>query len=184
MPEAMELGTRIAAFRERLGLSRAELAANAGVAAGVVEAVEEGRAYPPLGTLLKLARALGQRPGTFMDDHYREDPLVVRASDRQREAPDAVTGPYRYFSLGRGKTDRHMEPLFIEVAPDPAEAPSSHEGEEFLIVLAGEVVVQYGDAVHTLGPGDTMYYNSIVPHLVRAGGGRPASLCAVIFQPF
>ncbi|WP_306600964.1 XRE family transcriptional regulator [Geothrix sp. 21YS21S-2] len=184
MPEAMELGRRVATFRERLGLSREELAANAGVSAGLVEAVEEGRAYPPLGLLLKVARALGQRLGTFMDDHYREDPLIVRAKDRQGEVPDAVTGPYRYFSLGRGKTDRHMEPLFIEIGPEEPGTPSSHEGEEFLLVADGEVVVRYGNATHTLRPGDTMYYNSIVPHVVFAGGGRPASIYAVIFQPF
>jgi len=186
MPQAQELGDRILAFRERLGLSQAELAQNSGVDAALLGAIEAGDAYPALGILLKLSRALGQRLGTFMDDHYREDPLIVRADERQRATSPhhgAEEGPYRYFSLGRGKTDRHMEPMFIELEPDQPETPSTHEGEEFVIVVTGEVFLRYGGATHTLLPGDTMYYNSIVPHFVGAKGG-PASVFAVIYQPF
>ena len=83
MPKTQELGERIIAFRERLGLSQEELARNSGVDAALVAAVEAGDAYPALGILLKLSRALGQRLGTFMDDHCRPDPLIVRAADRQ-----------------------------------------------------------------------------------------------------
>jgi quercetin dioxygenase-like cupin family protein len=136
--------------------------------------------------LLKVSRALGQRLGTFMDDHYREDPLIVRADERQRATSPhhgAQDGPYSYFSLGRGKTDRHMEPMFIELKPNQPETTSTHEGEEFVIVVTGEVFLRYGGATHTLLPGDTMYYNSIVPHFVGARGG-PASVFAVIYQPF
>jgi transcriptional regulator with XRE-family HTH domain len=187
MPEAMELGSRIRAFRERLDLSREELAVNAGLNLELITAAEEGRTYPSLGVLLKISRALGQRLGTFMDDHYREDPLIVRADERQRETaphPGDAQGPYRYFSLGRGKTDRHMEPLFIEIDPGQPETLASHEGEEFIIVVSGEVLLKYGKATHTLRPGDTLYYNSIVPHFLGASGGAPASIYAVIFQPF
>jgi len=186
MPEAPELGRRLRAFRERLDLTREDLATQTGLNPELLAAAEEGRTYPPLGMLLKVARALGQRLGTFMDDHYREDPLIVRADERQRATSPhhgAEEGPYRYFSLGRGKTDRHMEPMFIELEPDQPETPSTHEGEEFVIVVTGEVFLRYGGATHTLLPGDTMYYNSIVPHFVGAKGG-PASVFAVIYQPF
>ena len=187
MLEALELGRRIRTFRERLDLTPEQLAQNAGVNLDLVTAAEAGATYPSLGTLMKLARALGQRVGTFMDDHVREEPLIVRAGEPQREVsphPGAAPGPYRYFSLGRGKTDRHMEPLFMEIEPDQPETLSSHEGEEFVIVVSGEVVLRYGAATHRLLPGDTMYYNSIVPHWVGAGRGRPASLYAVLYQPF
>ena len=187
MPEGLELGRRIKAFRERLELSQEDLARNSGIGVELIVAVEEGRTYPPLGLLLKVSRALGQRLGTFMDDHYREDPLIVRAEERQREMVPlhgGIPGPYHYFSLGRGKTDRHMEPLFIELEPDQPETLSSHEGEEFLIVVSGTVTLRYGRATHQLNPGDTIYYNSIVPHFVGAADGAPATLYAVIFQPF
>ena len=187
MLEALELGRRIRTFRERLDLSREDLATQAGLNPDLVAAAEEGRVYPPLGLLIKVSRALGQRLGTFMDDHFREDPLIVRADERQQALSPrqgTLVGPYRYFSLGRGKTDRHMEPLFVELEPGQPETLSSHEGEEFIIVVTGKVFLRYGGATHTLLPGDTMYYNSIVPHFVGAAGDRPASLFAVIHQPF
>ena len=187
MPEAVELGRRIQSFRERLELTREDLAMSAGLQLDLIVAAEEGRIYPPLGLLLKISRALGLRLGTFMDDHYREDPLIVRADDRKRELSPhegAVPGPYRYFSLGRGKTDRHMEPLFIELEPGQPETLSSHEGEEFIIVQSGAVTLKYGGAVHTLMEGDSTYYNSVVPHFVGAAGETPATICAVIFQPY
>ena len=187
MPKTQELGDRILAFRERLGLSQAELAKNSGVDAALVAAVEAGDAYPALGILLKLSRALGQRLGTFMDDHCRPDPLIVRAADRQPGSRQHIGGQaeaIRYFPLGRGKADRHMEPLYLEIGPDEPTTLTSHEGEEFLIVVSGQLVVHFGKDRHLLEPGDSVYYNSIVPHSVSAGNGASATAYAVIYQPF
>ena len=187
MPETQELGERVRTFRERLGLSQADLAVNSGVDAALVAAIEAGEAYPALGILLKLSRALGVRLGTFMDDHFRPDPLIVRAGERQASFPQhigAARESIRYCALGRGKADRHMEPLFIELAPKEPATPTSHEGEEFLVAVSGQLVILYGRERYVLEPGDSVYYNSIVPHSVTAGGTEPATAFAVIYQPF
>ncbi len=181
------LSTRIKTFRERLELSQAELARAAGLDVSLVQGIEDEQVYPALGVLVKLSRALGQRLGTFMDDQFRADPLVVRKDDRKEElAPHKgdVPAPYRYFPLGRGKTDRHMEPFFIRIDPHQEDAPSSHEGEEFIIVISGTVLLRYGQRTETLAPGDSTYYNSIMPHSVSAAGDVPAEIYAVVFQPF
>ena len=187
MPKSQDLGDRILAFRERLGLSQAELAVNSGVDAALVAAVEAGDAFPALGILMKLSRALGQRLGTFVDDQCRPDPLIVRAAERQPGFRQHVATPdesIRYFPLGRGKADRHMEPLFIEISPELPVHLTSHEGEEFLIAVSGQLVIHYGKDRHLLEPGDSVYYNSIVPHSVSAGGGASATAYAVIYPPF
>ena len=64
------------------------------------------------------------------------------------------------------------------------EAASSHEGEELIICLAGEVELAYGNDRFVLKPGDTAYYNSVAKHSLRALGGRPASIYGVVFMPF
>jgi len=187
MPRSQDLGDRILAFRERLGLSQAELAVNSGVDAALVAAVEAGDAFPALGILMKLSRALGQRLGTFVDDQCSPDPLIVRAAERQPGFRQHVATPdesIRYFPLGRGKADRHMEPLFIEISPELPVRLTSHEGEEFLVAVSGQLVIHYGKERHLLEPGDSVYYNSIVPHSVSAGGGVMATAYAVIYQPF
>ena len=186
MADNQSLGERILTFRQRLGLSQQELAVNSGVDLALVTAIEEGQAYPALGLLLKLSRALGVRLGTFLDDHFRPDPLIVRAAERSegaRQHLSTTRESIRYFSLGRGKSDRHMEPLYIEISPDEPVRLTSHEGEEFLIAVSGQLVIHYGKDRHVLEPGDSVYYNSIVPHSVSAGGSAPATAYAVIYQP-
>jgi quercetin dioxygenase-like cupin family protein len=77
-----------------------------------------------------------------------------------------------------------MDPFRIEFAANGSEELSSHEGEELIICLAGEVELTYGNEKTALAPGDTAYYNSVVKHGLRALGGKPASIYGVVFMPF
>lgn len=184
-----KIGARVRAMREARGLDRLELARRAQVAPEFLASVEDQGAIPALGRLVKLARALGVRLGAFTDDAPGEDPCIVRASRRDAAHPGHTGGekPGRmaYHSLGRGKADRHMEPFFIELAPGgPVEEPSAHEGEEFIIVVRGRVRLVYGRETCVLEPGDSAYYNSVVPHLVACEDDAPAAIHAVVYVPF
>ncbi|MBN1142454.1 MAG: helix-turn-helix transcriptional regulator [Deltaproteobacteria bacterium] len=187
MADGCKVGERVRTYRERLQMTVEVLAEKSGVSAGVITAVEAGEVYPALGVLVKLSRALGQRLGTFMDDQYQPDPVIVRAdarADEQTSHKVCESGGFRYFPLGRGKTDRHMDPFYIEIAADAQALTSSHEGEEFIVAISGEVELVYGGVTQILQPGDSAYYNSVVQHLVRAANGRPATIYAVVFMPF
>ena len=83
------------------------------------------------------------------------------------------------------KADRHMEPFIIDVAPtsDNDFVLSSHEGEEFIIVMEGIMEISYGKATYLLEEGDSIYYDSIVPHHVHAYEGQAAKILAVIYTP-
>jgi quercetin dioxygenase-like cupin family protein len=158
-----------------------------GVDKGVIAAIESGDVYPVLGVMLKLSRALGQRLGTFMDDQYRPDPIITRADER---ASDRIShraggvGGFEYFPLSSGKTDRHMEPFYIEIAGNANPQISTHEGEELIIVITGEVELTHGGERHLLKAGDSAHYNSVVPHVVKSVGGSSASIYGVVFTPF
>ena len=183
-----KVGTRIKRLREVNSLSRDELSSRCGLDIDFLQAVEEENIYPSLGPLLKIALGLGIRLGTLLDDQFSKDPLIVRLGDRKEELsmlkgkdkPVAL----KFHSLGRGKKDRHMEPFYIEILPEPAEDKklSSHEGEEFIVVLSGEVEVFYGQETSILKPGDSIYYNSVVPHCVSCRGAR-AEIYAVLYFP-
>lgn len=78
-----------------------------------------------------------------------------------------------------------MEPFLIEInatGSDPVY--SSHEGEEFLFVLDGQVVVKYGTDEYLLQPGDSIYYDSIVEHMVSAAKDSTARVLAVVYAPY
>ncbi len=186
MADGCKVAERVRTYRERLQMTEAELAEKSGISVNVIAAVEAGEVYPALGVLVKLSRALGQRLGTFMDDQYKPDPLIVRADERLSERAShkpCMTGGYHYFPLGRGKTDRHMEPFYIEIDAHAAAPLSSHEGEEFIVVVSGAVELVCGGVTQTLRAGDSAYYNSVVQHLVKPSGGQTAAIYAVIFMP-
>ena len=183
------VGERIRAFREKQNLTLADLSGRTGLDETFLAAVESKDSYPSLGPLVKIARALGVLLGTFLDDHVSRDPLIVRLAERTPEMAMHADGgkapSHTYYSLGRGKTDRHMEPFFIEMAPE-AESDkklSSHEGEEFIVVVSGKVQLVYGRETTILEPGDSIYYNSVVPHNLSATADGPASIYAVLYFP-
>ncbi|MDD4732354.1 MAG: XRE family transcriptional regulator [Desulfovibrio sp.] len=184
-----KVGARVRSYREKAELTLADLAERTGLDEAFIKAIEEEDLYPSLQPLVKIARALGIRLGTFMDDQVSRDPLIVRAADRREELTMHHTGEdkaaLRFHSLGRGKSDRHMEPFYIEILPESAENVklSSHEGEEFIVVLSGSIEVHYGQETTVLSEGDSVYYNSVVPHHVGAAGGEPAKIYAVLYFP-
>jgi transcriptional regulator with XRE-family HTH domain len=187
MAKERSVGKRIQTYRERLDMSVYDLAQKSGIDEKVVNAIEKGEVMPALGILTKISRALGQRLGTFMDDQFKPDPIITRSEDLEAaEVSKAGTNTLGYasHSLALGKPDRHMDPFRIEFAADGVNEASSHEGEELIICLAGEVELAYGNDSFVLKPGDTAYYNSVVTHSLRALGGKPASIYGVVFMPF
>lgn len=184
-----KLGARVRKFREAQDLSREKLAEITGLGSAFIASLEEENLYPSIGPLQKVAHALHTRLGTFMDDAACQDPIITRRHGREADltmqrSREKKAG-YRYYSLGKGKADRNMEPFFIEVLPETAEDRklSSHQGEEFIIVCSGRLRVIYGNENAVLEAGDTIYYNSIVPHYAGAEGNEPCSIYAVFYYP-
>lgn len=180
------IGSRIKTFRERLDMSQYDLATSAGIDVELIADIEDGKVTPMLGILVKLSRNLGQRLGTFMDDQGSEDPHIVRYTERRQDLAHHTENAeqYTYYPLGAGKTDRHMDPFYVEIAPGHTKQLSSHEGEELLIVVSGQIELTYGKKIFLLTAGDSLYYNSIVPHYVGCVSDTAAQLYAVIYMPF
>ncbi len=186
---ASKIGPRIRKFREAKEMSREQLAEISGLDVDFIRVLEEESVYPTIGPLQKIAHALQIRMGTFMDDVNCKDPIIVTKSKREADLVMHHSlgrmPSYKYYSLGKGKIDRNMEPFYIEVEPEAEEdiKLSSHQGEEFIIVHKGKLLVIYGKERSILEKGDTVYYNSIVPHYVGAYGEEPCAIYAVIYHP-
>jgi transcriptional regulator with XRE-family HTH domain len=190
MADKHSLGEKVRALRESRSLSVEQLAERAELAAELVGQIESGALIPSLSPLIRIARALGVRLGTFLDDMENLGPVLSRAGEHETVVRFSGRGPSAhsdldFFSLAANKAGRHMEPFFIDIHPDSAKAVhnSAHEGEEFIYVLAGEVEVSYGKDTYHLAPGDCIYYDSIVPHHVHSAGGSEARIVAVVYAP-
>lgn len=191
MADANRIGSKLTTLRTSLGLSVDELAERCDCDSSLITKLEGGEVAPSLAPLIKITRALGVRLGTLLDDDTQVGPVVTRAAEAEavtrvrslETASDA--GVLDFFSLASGKTSRHMEPFVIAVNPsaDEHHSLSSHEGEEFIHVLDGSIEIAYGKDLHVLEPGDSIYYDSIVPHQVRAHGDAAAKILAVVYTP-
>lgn len=187
--ETGKISQRIKQYMEKRDMDLSGLAGETGLDIGFLETMIKEETFPPLGPLMKIARALGVRLGTFLDDQDSSNPYIVRQSDRQAEfsvlAGKNKPAALNFYALGKGKTDRHMEPFFVEIFPESAKEKhlSSHEGEEFIAVISGSIEVIYGKETHILHAGDSVYYNSVVPHYVSCAGEDKAEIHAVIYIP-
>ena len=185
------VGEKIKSLRETKQISIAELAERTGLAIEQIERIENNVDIPSLAPLIKIARALGVRLGTFLDDQEEVGAVITRKQDNSQttisfsnNAMNARTHMH-YQSLSKSKADRHMEPFIIDIeATDETNYEvSSHEGEEFIFVMEGTVEVAYGKKHHVIEAGDSIYYDSIVPHHVHGFQGQAAKILAVVYTP-
>ncbi|NTU89117.1 MAG: XRE family transcriptional regulator [Actinobacteria bacterium] len=185
------LGVKITTLRESLRLSQAELAERCDCEVKVIEGLEEGNLAPSLAPLIKITRALGVRLGTLLDDDTNVGPAVTRKGDIEEATrlksleTSSDAGLLQFFSLADGKSARQMETFIINADPSGEldHVLSTHEGEEFLYALDGSLEIAYGKDIYVIEPGDSIYYDSIVPHQVRAHGSDSARFLAVVYTP-
>lgn len=178
------LGERLREAREMHGLTLEDLSSRTGVSVDALERVESNRMTPPLGQLVRLGKALDMTMGFFLAAGIDKPLCVVRAEARPKVARHGKLHSqqygYEYESLAPEKANRLMEPFLVTLTPTEFGEFSSHDGQEFLFVLEGEIRVQVGKEVEVLRPGDSIYYDSTHPHLVKCHGGQPARIIAVI----
>jgi len=192
MSEKNRIGNKVKLIRENRKLSIEDVSERTNLSVKSIESIENGELIPGLTPLIKIARVLGVRLGTFMDDQENLGPVLVKnAKERDEnkvtrfsERTNAVNSDLDFYSLAQNKADRHMDPFIIDIFPASEEEVklSSHEGEEFIYVLEGKVEIQYGKDTYELEVGDSLYYDSIVAHHVHSHEGK-AKILAVVYTP-
>jgi transcriptional regulator with XRE-family HTH domain len=187
--EEIHVGEKIKVLRERKGLSLKDLADSTGFSTALLSQMENHLVSPSLGTMIKLARAMGVKVGDFLGETEGEPFTIVRKDERKNvsrfASKDGVKYGYSYESLGFDKKDRHMEPFIVTLEPATVKAmkTSVHEGEEFIFVLEGEMEVILGNHTDVLYPGDSIYYDSTIPHRVQCHQDKITRILAVLYAP-
>jgi transcriptional regulator with XRE-family HTH domain len=182
----VKVGERVKQVRERRGLSLKDISQRTDIDEATLHQIEEGKVAPPLGTVIRLAKALEMKMGYFISGDEQKAFTIVRHHDRRVVSRfDSGKGKhygYEYESLAPYKKDRHMEPFLVTLEPADTEAErSTHDGQEFIFVLSGRMEVRLGEEIHVLDPGDAIYYDSSVPHLVKCRGPETTKILAVLY---
>jgi len=184
----LRLGLKIRRLRQERRLTLQNLAELTGLSKPLLSQIENDQVIPPLATLLRIAKAFKVGLHTFFQEEGGgEKCILVRAGESRqlrRNTHEDASSPYTYHSLAYGKRYRSMEPFLVEFAPRNwrDDLQVKHEGEEFLFLLEGELELHYGESIMTMGPGDSVYYDSSEPHGYVARGDRKARAVAVIYS--
>lgn len=190
----LKLGEKVRGLRQRANLSVAELAKQSGVSEAILSQVEEGVVIPTVATLLNVAKSLNVGLGHFFQDTSaqrmlevvrREERKLIPRGTRHDENEGEVPLSYSYETLSHRLTNKHMQPFHIEVDLDVDDniPMLSHEGEEFLFVLGGEIEFRSDMETIRLCEGDSLYFDAKIPHALIGRGSRKPHAVAVVYSP-
>lgn len=185
-PKSVEdIGVRIKSIREEKGLSLDQLSNLTGFDIELLSNIESSKVQPQLGTLIRLSKALDSAFGRIVsgigDKLYsvtRKDEQKIVSRSTSRKGRKQI---YTYKSLAPEVKGRHMEALLVQLEENPEDEMSVHEGEEFIYVLDGTVLLNIGGDKFELEPGDSVYYLSTTPHLIASKSGK-ATILAVLYE--
>jgi len=177
-----DIGERVRTLRTRKELTLEQVAHACGCSASFVSQIERNKVSPSLSTLKRMANALEVQMADFFAEPHENSHVVTRVDERI-----ALTLP-RWKSnmnlLVRSSRDKNMQPFYTEIDPGGgALGEYTHEGEEFGIVLEGELELRLDDDVYRLSAGESFYYSSRHPHSWVNCGSKKTVVIWVVSPP-
>lgn len=179
--EIVQIAERIRGLREMEDISAEEMAQVAGKTLSEYREYEDGHHDFSFSFLYTVAHRLGVDITELLTGEnakLHKFALVRAGGGLQMDRRKA----YRYRHLAAIFKDREIEPFMVTVDPSDDESVTkhSHEGQEFNYVLDGAMTLFIGSSTITLGPGDSVYFDSTEPHAMRAEGDAPCNFLAII----
>jgi transcriptional regulator with XRE-family HTH domain len=177
------IGAKIRVLRLKKKMGLVELGQHSGLSPALLSKLERGRLFPTLPTLLRIALVFSVGLDYFFAG-AREKPLVavVRKAERVQlpERQDGKDMSYRFESLDYPVTERRLNSYYAEFFPMARDnlRLHTHAGVEFIYTLKGRLNVHINGQEHTLESGDSMYFDSGLPHGYRRDG--TSTCCAIV----
>ncbi len=177
----MQIGQRIRARRNQLGLSLRELAERVDLTASFLSQVERDLTSPSIESLNRISQALQVPVFHFLMEPNGKCPVVRRDRRVRLNLPDSNLT----YQLLTPDLNRKMEVFLAEREPgqEKITVPLGQETEEFIYVLQGQLEIQLGDEVYLLGPGDTVYFKGHHLRRLAARGDETLRFISVITPP-
>lgn len=177
-----QIAERLRGLREVLELTAEDIARDCEISAEEYRLAETGDHDISVSMLQKIARKYGIALDALM---FGEEPkmssyFLTRAG---KGISIERTKAYKYQSLAAGFMNRHADPFIVTVEPKPDDAPvyyNSHNGQEFNYVLEGRLLLSINGKDLILNEGDSLYFNSKLPHGMKALDGKTVRFLAVI----
>ncbi|NYT37248.1 helix-turn-helix domain-containing protein [Allopusillimonas soli] len=183
-----DLPYRLKALRRKHQFSLEQLAQRTGLTKSYLSKLERALSEPSISTVLKLAQAyeigIPELMGTHRDGKD-ESISVVRRNEREPLDRGSPSQGYRYEAMAGNRLVRVMDPFVVYPPRANEAAPVSfpHAGEEFMLVLKGAISITIGDRKFTLAKGDSIYFDSEIPHKLITTSKVDAQVLVVASRP-
>lgn len=182
-PVRLAIGQRINALRKERGLSLAELARATGVSEATLSRVENDQTLVSAHHLYQLSRTLGVDITAFFEDGTKPLSAGIRSISRKGEGVALSTARYDAQVLCTDIANKKMHPAIDVVTirtVDEAGGFSRHQGEEFLHVLKGTLILasEFYEPL-TLNEGDSVYFDSQMGHAYLSPDGEPVTILVI-----
>lgn len=179
---AEALGVRIREFRKLRGMSLRNLGEATQTSSGFLSQLERGATNASVSTLRRISESLGLTVADLFDDRGRGASRLLRRADRPRL--HAADGLEKYLVSQRPL--RHIE-VYVGVLDPGAstgDRPLTHgHSQEIVIVSRGEVVIEVDGQEHQMHDGDSIEYESSIPHRVINRSDATAEVLWVVSPP-
>lgn len=182
------IGHEVRAYRKKLGITGADLAAATGISLGMLSKIENGNTSPSLTTLQSLARALGVPLSAFFK-RFEEvrNAVFVKAGEGVEIERRGTRAGHQYNLLGHINSSTpgvQVEPYLITLTADSDVFPAfQHQGMEFIYMLEGEVKYRHGEQLYLMRPGDSLFFDADARHGPEVLVKLPIRFLTIISYP-
>jgi transcriptional regulator with XRE-family HTH domain len=183
----LHIGKKIRELRKKGGLVLQDLSDRTGLSKPLLSQIEKEAVSPPIATLLKISKAFNTNISFFFQNDGPEEKVVIVRKDESKVIDSRYFGKeeggYYYEALAFKKPKKYMEPFLVEFKRKRADQLSyfSHDGEEFIYLLEGTLEFRTESQQYILQPGDSLYFESSIPHAYRSLERRNAKGLTVIY---
>lgn len=164
MINSLQIGTRIRNLRLVQKRTLQDIANACDLSKSMVSKIETNAVVPSVATLVKIAKSLGINVSVLMEENDTQSSVMISYEKANNNITQTDRG-YHIFPFASEFKDKKMQPfLFIGKKGEVKEHHLTHEGEEFIHVLEGEMKLQVGNLEYSMKQGDSVYFNALEQH--------------------
>ena len=178
----MEMGEKLKSFRKTNGLTLKDLAAKVGCTDSYLSQIERGKVSPSIATLKQIADSLNVRIVDFFIDQHSDNDIVT--PEDERIVITQKRWKTKICQLVKNVGNKKMQPFYTTIQPGGGSKEAySHPGEEFGLVLKGELTLTVDGKSYKVKENESFYISSVQPHSWINQGKVPTVVVWVVSPP-
>lgn len=162
--DQVAIGLRIKKIRIQQRRTQQDIADFCGFTKSHLSKIEKGKVMPSIGVLAKIANSLSIKISILLDEEHHET-ITHDAEDRIADNLITTANGYSIYPFAASQEDKNMQPFFFVTRKDEHRLhTTTHDGDEFLYILEGEMLLRIGAQEYHLKAGDGLYFNGQEEH--------------------